>query len=219
MPTDPATNQAKALRLLKATYEATRNSTAPIFVAELNTGLSEEESKAAWRYLKDRRLVDTFGIPYTARINGAGVDAIENAERNPDQASSNFPSVTYNVVNNTIHVGTMSNSPVQQAGPHSAQNQTVTYSANDLADLRRVVAELTSHLAELRLDARQQQRAEAQIATLKAQLADDPDPVIVQQAGRTLRSITEATIGALVASAAQPIIWTWVGEAMRRLFH
>src|SRR6202011_3712277 len=68
------------------------------------------------RYLKDSGLIDTFSIPYTARINGAGVDAIKGAQRRPDQPSANFPSVSYNIVNNTMNVGTMSNSPVQQGG-------------------------------------------------------------------------------------------------------
>jgi hypothetical protein len=55
--------------------------------------LSEEDAKAAWRYLRDRRLIDTFSIDYTAHINAAGVDAIEGAQRHPDMPSSAFPSV------------------------------------------------------------------------------------------------------------------------------
>lgn len=48
---------------------------------------------------------------------------------------------------------------------------------------------------------------------------DDPDPVIVKQAGRTLRNITEGAIGSLLAAAAtQPEVWTWASQTMRRLF-
>ena len=101
---------------------------------------------------------------------------------------------------------------------HSTQNQTVTYSPQDLADLNRLVTELTSHLDELQIDARQRQKAEAQIATLKAQLSDEPDPVIIKQAGRTLRNVTEGAIGSLLATAAQPTVWVWVHEIMRKLF-
>jgi hypothetical protein len=117
-----------------------------------------------------------------------------------------------------MHVGTMSNSPVQQAGAHSAQHQTVTYGAQDLSDLGRLVNELTLHLDELPIDARQKQKAEAQIATLKAQLTDEPDPVIVKQAGRTLRNIIEGAIGGLLATATQPTVWAWVSQVMHRLF-
>lgn len=216
--TENSTNQSKALRLLQALYDATRARTEPVFIEELNAGLSPEDAKAAWRYLRDRRLIDTFNIDYTARINGAGIDAIEGAQRRPDQPSANFPSVSYNIVYNTVHVGTMSNSPVQQGGVHSTQNQTVTYNPQDISDLARLVSELTSHLDELQIDARQRQKAEAQIATLKAQLCDEPDPVIVKQAGRTLRNIMEGAIGSLLATAAQPTVWTWVHEVMCRLF-
>jgi len=216
--TENSTNQSKAMRLLKALYDATRAKTEPVIIEEMDIGLSEEDAQAAWRYLKYRGLIDTFSIPYTARINGAGIDAIEGAQRHPDQAGSAFPSVSYNIVYNTMHVGTMSNSPVQQGGVHSAQNQTVTYNPQDLADLTRLVAELTQHLGELQIDARQQLKAEAQIATLKAQLMDEPDAAIVTQAGRTLRNVIEGAIGSLLATAAQPTVWTWVHGVMDRFF-
>jgi hypothetical protein len=75
-------------------------------------------------------------------------------------------------------------------------------------DIATLVTEFTSHINELSLDLRQKQKAEAQIATLKAQqLTDLPNPAIVQQAGRTLRNVTEGAIASLLATAAQPTIW------------
>lgn len=216
--TENSTNQSRALRLLKFLYDATRARTEPVFIEELNSGLSEEDAKAAWRYLKDRGLIDTFNIAYTARINGAGVDAIEGARRRPDQPSANFPSVSYNIVYNTVHVGTINNSPVQQGGVQSTQNQNVTYSAQDIAELTRFVKEVASHMGELQLDAALKRKAEAQLATLQAQLADEPDPVIVKQAGRTLRNILEGAAGSLLATAAQPTVWAWIHQAMQKLF-
>jgi len=214
-----ATNQSKAMRLLKTLYDATRARTEPVFIEEMKTGLSEEDAKAAWRYLKDRRLIDTFNIPYTARINGAGVDAIEGAQNHPDQPSANFPSVSYNIVYNTMNVGTMSNSPVQQGGLGSTQNQTVNYNAQDIADLSRFIDEISAHIDELQLDTRQKQKVEVQIATVKAQLMDEPDPVIIKQAGRTIRNITEGAIGSLIATAAtQSAVWVWMQEIMHKLF-
>jgi len=213
-----STNQSKALQLLKLLYDATRSKTEPVFIEGLKTDLPEEDAKAAWRYLKDRGLIDTFSIPYTARINGAGVDAIEGAQRRPDQPSADFPSVSYNIVYNTMHVGSMQNSPVQQGGAQSMQQQTIAYCDTEIADLSRFVNELASHLEELPIDAGQKRRVDAQLATLKAQLSDEPDPVIVRQAGRTLRNILEGAIGSLLASAAQPTVWVWIDEALRRLF-
>ena len=214
--TESSTNQTKALHLLRAIYDVTRGRTEPVFIEEMKTGLSVEDAKAAWRYLRDRGLIDTFNIPYTARINGTGVDAIEGARTHPDEPSPNFPLVTYNIVNNTMNVGTMSNSPVQQAGAHSAQNQ--TYNVESTADLGRLVNEIATRIDELRMDVRQRQRADAQIATLRAQLTAEPDPVIVKQAGSTLWNITESAIGSLLASAVQPTVWTSISEMMRKLF-
>lgn len=125
---------------------------------------------------------------------------------------------SYNIVNNTTNIGTALNSPVQQAGAHSTQKQLITYGVQDRAVLGRLVLELASHLHELQLDASATQKANAQLATIQAQLSDEPDPTIVQQAGRTLRNITEGAIAGLVANAVQPTIWSWVAENMARFF-
>jgi hypothetical protein len=57
---------------------------------------------------------------------------------------------------------------VAQNSERFTQNANGGIQANDLA---RLVSELTEHLEELKLDSRQRQRAEAQIVTLKAELA------------------------------------------------
>jgi len=102
-----------------------------------------------------------------------------------------------------------------------AQNsESVSQTANmgiQLKDLTKLVTELDTHLDELKLGARQQQRAEVQIATLKAELAGDPDPDIVRQAGRTIRNITEGAIGSLLATAAQPAVWQWIHQTLSTL--
>jgi hypothetical protein len=82
-------------------------------------------------------------------------------------------------------------------------------------ELTRLVTELTAHLNELNLDARQKQRAEVQIATLQTELAGDPDREIVGQAGCTLRNITEGAIGSLLATAAQPAVWQFIHQMLR----
>jgi len=135
------------LRLLKGIYDGTHDRTETIFVAGLaqDVGLSEQEVQAAWRYLKDKGLIVTFNIPYTARINAAGVDAIEAARRDSDHPSRAFPSITYNVV----HVDTAINSPIQQAGAQSRQKQIGTYSTQDISALARLVREFAAHFEEL----------------------------------------------------------------------
>jgi hypothetical protein len=105
------------------------------------------------------------------------------------------------IVNNFL--GTVGNVAQQSHG--FRQTASIAIQSEDLTSL---VTELTRHIHELGLDPSQQRLAEAQIATLRAQqLADEPDAVIVQQAGRSLRNITEGAIGSLLATATQPGVW------------
>lgn len=77
-------------------------------------------------------------------------------------------------------------------------------------DLRKLVTELSDRLGELQLSAENEHAAQTQLATLVAQLTDKPNLVIVREAGRTLRGITEGAIGSLLATAAQPTVWAWI---------
>jgi hypothetical protein len=78
---------------------------------------------------------------------------------------------------------------------------------------------MSKRIDELNLDERVKKKAEAQIRTIQAQLADDePDPGIIAQAGATLRNVTEGAIGSLIAAAAQPAVWHWVGSTISALF-
>ena len=86
------------------------------------------------------------------------------------------------------------------------------------SDLEKLVGEFGAHLGELSLDPKERRRAEAQLATLKAQLKDEPDPIVVRQAGRTLRNITEGAIGSLIATAVQPTVWHWIQNSMSSMF-
>jgi hypothetical protein len=218
--TSSQSSQTRALCLLKSIYEHTRDKTSPVLVFELGkeTGLADEESRSAWRYLKDQGLIQTFGVLYTARINAAGIDAIENARQDPDHPSPAFPSATYNIVNNTVHIGTANNSPVQQAGASSSQSQVVTYGASEKAELVDFIDQFKQYLDDLNLSEPDSKRAKAQLATIDAQLSDEPDPVIVKQAGKTLRNITEGAIGSLIAAGVQPPVWNFIADMIARLF-
>lgn len=85
-------------------------------------------------------------------------------------------------------------------------------------ELAELVNSIAASIEELKLDATARQKAEAQIATLNAQLSSDPDPVIVRQAGRTLRNVTEGAIGSLIATAVQPTAWAAIHAGMQKLF-
>ncbi len=204
------TVQAKALRMLQVIYERTQSGEGGIDIEEVRglLGLSLEDARAGWTYLTDKNLITRFNIPTVARINALGVEAIEAAQSQPDKTTSIFPSVTYN----TINVHHMVSSTIQQGG--AGATMTTTYSVEEVEKLSKLVAVFESRFGELNLDEARERAARTQVATIKVQLADAPDPVIVNQAGRTLRNITEGAIGSLVATAAQPGIWHWVQGVM-----
>lgn len=227
------TVQAKALRLLEFLYEHTRRGEAPIMLdspmderqgAALK--LSTDDVRAAWHYLKGKGLIETFRLEYAARINAHGIDAVENARMHPDKPTSPFPGVTHNNII-TIHRMIGSSMPIQQAGHHSSQTQTSTntsYTAHEVNDLRRLVEIFEKHIDELTLNAPARKRALSQVATIKAQLdSDPPNPVIVKEAGLSLKNIAENAIGSVIGSGvtaglADPTAWQWALDALHRLF-
>lgn len=62
------------MRLLRAIYEKTGGrSRAVRDVTELETGLTADQSRAAWRCLLDTGLLERFSMDYVARLSVAGV--------------------------------------------------------------------------------------------------------------------------------------------------
>jgi hypothetical protein len=110
---------------------------------------------------------------------------------------------------NNINIGTAINSPIQH-GINSEMIQNTNYSPPDNEKLQLLVEAFENHLPELSLSDKDVKKVKAQVSTIKSQLSDEPDPVIISQAGRTLRNITEGAIGSLLASASQPGIWAMV---------
>lgn len=169
------TVQAKALRMLQVIYERTQSGEGGIDIEEVRglLGLSLEDARAGWTYLTDKNLITRFNIPTVARINALGVEAIEAAQSQPDKTTSIFPSVTYN----TINVHHMVSSTIQQGG--AGATMTTTYSVEEVEKLSKLVAVFESRFGELNLDEARERAARTQVATIKVQLADAPDPVIV----------------------------------------
>ncbi|MFN3721210.1 MAG: hypothetical protein ACK4UW_20135 [Rhizobium rhizophilum] len=99
-----------------------------------------------------------------------------------------------------LTIGSMHNSQLQQIAPggYGAQNSTYYVTTNDL---RAIVDLYRKHVEELNLDGVMRRKADAQIATIEAQLLDEPDPAIVTAAGRSLKTIVEGAIGGALGNA------------------
>jgi hypothetical protein len=107
----------------------------------------------------------------------------------------------------TIHIGENYNSPIQQisAGAHGTQATTYTITNSQL---RAAIDTYKKHADELSLDPGARRRADAQIATIEAQLQDEPDPTIVKSAGKSLKKIIEGAIGGAAGNVlANPSVW------------
>jgi hypothetical protein len=109
----------------------------------------------------------------------------------------------------TIHIDTNVNSPIQQVGSGSTASQNTYYELNT-AELRAMVELYHNHVAELNLDVLTKRRADAQIATIEAELLQEkPDPTVIKTLGKSLKTIVEGAIGGAIGNvAANPSIWT-----------
>ncbi len=151
--------------------------------------------------VKDRVL--EFSLQIEAENPSAG-EALPNSQPVPkDKLQPLVQNIFYGSVGN-----------VAQNSEHFSQTTSSGFQPEELV---RLVEELTQHLDELGLDDREKQRVNVQIATLRNELAGEPDPAIVKQAGRTIRNITEGAIGSLLATAIQPTIWLWVHQMLQNL--
>jgi hypothetical protein len=209
------TVQAKALKLLRTVYETTRATEQPIFVESLKEelGLSTADVHAAWRYLADKGLIDKFSIPYTARINARGVDAIEAAIVNPDKTTAVFPSVTYNITIN----GTGAGSQVNMMSPGSQQISTV--STADPEAVRKLVEGVDQLLNQVQralptstLSAEIQAQVETAVLELRqAATEEKPEPTRLRRGLESMGRILEHAAGDLLAVGARVAIQQLLG--------
>jgi hypothetical protein len=155
---------------------------------------------AATELVNDQILSDR-GHGYVA-FTPDGLDKVEHLMNPP-------PTVNQN----TLNIGHAHNSPILQ-GINSHQTQSTTYTIPSTSDLQRLTELMTAHLVELNLTPEKERKAKAQLATIQAQLLDEPNPTIIKEAGQSLKNITEGAIGSLLASAAQPGVWTAIQSLM-----
>ncbi len=107
---------------------------------------------------------------------------------------------------NTVNIENSHNSLVQQ-GIHSHQEQFTINEIPSNDHLQQLLDLLRPNLSSLNLSAMNENKVIAQLATIEAQLMDKPNPTIINEAGRSIKNITEGAIGSLLATAATPGIW------------
>lgn len=145
----------------------------------------ERMLSAAEALIKDQSILNLSGPMMWVDISSTARKKVEGMKK--DRVSS----VIYNI--NEMH-----NSPIQHvdAGGHGSQ---VTNYSN--SSLREAMDFYKQHVEQLGLDAAERRRADSQVATIEAQLMDEPDPSIVKRAGRTLKTIIERALGRAAENA------------------
>jgi hypothetical protein len=161
-----------------------------LYARHLSTGKRPSAVEAQLQYLPEwsrDRMFDALQALEAAGdiLNPTGVtvyvDLSSTARaRAVDRASPPASSST------TINIGSAHNSPIQHiaAGGHGVQDTHYQATRNDLKDIVEVYRR---HVDDLSLDATTRRRADAQVATIEAQLQDEPDPTIVKAAGNRSR--------------------------------
>jgi hypothetical protein len=206
---DPITKKkTDRFRYLNALYDAVggRQFTACQWV-ELGkeAGLTPQESTDVALYLNDEGLIDYSG--QLVSLTHAGIKEIEYARTHPDEATEYFPPVV-----NIIHVGSMTNSQIQQGTVASSQSG--TFSCADLASLKDALSSIVERIDRLQLSPERQKEMVSDIATLRAQLeAPAPKAGIVKELVRSVRAILEEGGGGVLAE-----IMTKYGPALAVFF-
>lgn len=75
------TPSMSAERLLQVLYKA-RRAIKPVYIPDVayEIGLSPQEAKDAWSYLKEKDFIKTYSLPYAATINTKGIDEVEHPD-------------------------------------------------------------------------------------------------------------------------------------------
>ncbi len=86
----PATIDALALTLLRAFRQHGQCSVEPVFVHDLaaELGLGQRDAERAFSYLAEKGWLDTFRLPFAARINAKGHEVLLTSERQQDESSA-----------------------------------------------------------------------------------------------------------------------------------
>jgi hypothetical protein len=135
-------------------------------------GFSETESLEIAHYLYGEHLLKPLGSGI-ASITHEGVLEVERALGAPEKPTQHFPAF------NLIHIEHMSQSQIQQGTISSTQ--TGTFSA-DMTTIRDFVQAYKSKLSEIGLSTTDRQDAEAEIATVEAQLRSSKPKMAILKA-------------------------------------
>jgi hypothetical protein len=186
------------LRFMHRLYEATDGSTFHD-VDSTNIGKElgwpDQVTEKVVEYLVDKGLAKYFSAGDLINITHAGVVEVETALDNPDQGTEHFAPVSVTQIFYRDVIG----SAIQAGSPGATQ--TTTIGDLNLDRVRQFVERYEEAEPSLGLEAEEAAEAQADIATIRAQLdSPRPKPEIIRGSLRSVRTILEGATGSLAAS-------------------
>jgi hypothetical protein len=163
------------------------NTTFRIPIADLGSqlGFPPVETEQIVRYLCEEGLIGR--VSGTVYILHAGIKEVEDALTKPDRPTEHFAA---GVINYLIQADQIINSPFQQGTYDSTQ--TVSFSLETRQETEKFIQLLKGQLPELFLNTQDRTEAEAEIATIMAQLASPrPKSSIIKTSISTIKNILE----------------------------
>lgn len=188
--------RADRLRVLHGVYGATNGSRSMLveqsdIVQEL--ALTEDDAEDAIEYLVEEGLLKYETAGPTVSITHEGVRQVEYALGHPKEPTQYFPPAA-----TVINVGTMIGSQIQAGTRHSHQTGAFTTSV-DADQLRSFLEALKRDLPALGLPAQERADADAEVATVEAQLgASKPKVSVIRECLTSLRAILEGAAAGAV---------------------
>jgi len=186
-------NRFRFLHRLWELSEGNENKWANLWDIGRELGLDSGQTERVYQYLKGEGLLAIHAMGGTIGITHAGIRQIESALSHPEEPTYYFPPVSL------ISIGTMTNSTIQQSSPGAVQ--TFSLGQADIAAIEQVVKEMKNQLDALQLAEDDRRQAEADLATITAQLAAPvPKQGVVCECLASLRRILEHVAASAVAA-------------------
>jgi hypothetical protein len=171
--------RAQRFRFMQAVYEQTQGDrfrTTQVGVIAHLVGLDEKEADDTAQYLVDEGMLGWAAFQGVLEITHRGVVEVELALSEPAQPTQHFPPINF------IHIERMTDSQIQLGTTASAQTMTNAVTPDDRASVLVWLAALRQ--LELAADAKAE--ADAQIATIEAQVKSKKPVVAILRAARAV---------------------------------
>jgi hypothetical protein len=192
---EPPDVQTNAFRLLQA-IESESAGDVPTFAVDVGKriGMPEPEAIAAFGYLKDKNLIRSYAVPYTASVSAYGHDILREARAAPERPTAPFPNTTFNVINNYG-----AGAQIQQATHGSTQSRGLEA---DVVPAIQAALELLARDRARIADPAVRNELGADIDTVAAQLRKaEPDRFIVRTVLTTIRDLVVTVTGNAITPA------------------